>query len=71
MWGQLPTQGSPTTAALGTGDYFIVGARISRVFYDHFEGYFVVRNLFDKSYEEQIGFPGQGRMLFAGVRYTY
>ena len=71
MWDQLPTQASPTTAALRTGDYFIVGARISRVFYDHLEGYFVVQNLFDKNYEEQIGLPGQGRMLFAGVRYSY
>jgi outer membrane receptor protein involved in Fe transport len=59
------------TPALRTGDYFLVGARISRVFYDHFEGYFVVQNLFDKNYEEQVGFPGPGRMLFVGLRYSY
>ncbi len=71
MWGQLPTQGSPTNTALRTGDYFIVGARVSKVFYNHFEGYFVAQNLFDKNYEEQVGFPAQGRMLFAGLRYSY
>ncbi len=71
MWDQLPSAGSPTTEALRTGDYFIVGARISRVFYDHFEGYFVVQNLFDKNYEEQIGYPAPGRNLFLGVKYSY
>jgi outer membrane cobalamin receptor len=71
MWSYLPTTANPTNPSLRTGDYFIVGARISRVFYDHFEGYFVVQNLFDKYYEEQVGFPAQGRMLFAGLRYSY
>ncbi len=37
----------------------------------NFEGYFVVQNLFDKNYEEQVGFPAQGRMFFAGVKYSY
>ncbi|MGD0659564.1 MAG: TonB-dependent receptor [Syntrophorhabdales bacterium] len=71
-WDQLPyvAQNGPTPA-LSTGDYFLVGARISRVFYDHFEGYFVVQNLFDRNYEEEIGFPGPGRMLFVGLRYSY
>jgi outer membrane receptor protein involved in Fe transport len=71
MWNQLPSEGSPSTPALRTGDYFIVGARISRVFYDHLEAYFFVQNLFDKNYEEQIGFPAPGRMLFGGVKYSY
>ncbi len=71
MWDQLPSASQPTTAALRTGDYFIVGARISKVFYDRFEGYFVVQNLFDKDYEEQVGFPAPGRNLFLGVRYSY
>jgi outer membrane cobalamin receptor len=71
MWDQLPTESSPMTQALGTGDYFIVGARISKVFCNHLEGYFVVHNLFDKNYQQQIGFPAPGRNMFVGVRYSY
>ncbi len=71
MYSYLPTTANPSTPSLRTGDYFIVGARISRVFYTNFEGYFVVQNLFDKNYEEQVGFPAQGRMFFAGVKYSY
>ena len=68
---ELPADhGKPDDPSLRTGDYFIVGARISRVFDDHFEGYFVVQNLFDKNYEEQVGFPAEGRMLFVGLRYS-
>jgi outer membrane receptor protein involved in Fe transport len=71
MWDELPSASQPTTPSVRTGDYFIVGARISKVFYNHFEAYFVVQNLFDKNYEEQVGFPAPGRMLFAGVKYSY
>jgi len=71
MWDQLPTASQPSTPALATGNYFIVGARISKVFYNNVEGYFVVHNLFDKNYQQEIGYPAPGRNMFVGVRYSY
>jgi outer membrane receptor protein involved in Fe transport len=71
IWGQLPSLSSPSTAALRTGDYFVVDARISKVLANHVELYFVAHNIFDKNYEEEIGFPAPGRNLFVGVKYSY
>jgi iron complex outermembrane recepter protein len=73
MWGQLPTP-SPqyvNTPALRTSDYFILDARISKVFLNKLEVYFVARNIFDKDYESEVGFPAPGRNLFAGVKFSY
>jgi iron complex outermembrane recepter protein len=71
MWGQLPTPSSPVTAADGTGDYFIVDIRISKNIYKNFEAYFVAKNIFDKNYEQQLGFPAPGRNLFIGLKASY
>ncbi len=71
MWGQLPTPASPATAADGTGDYFITDIRLSKNIYKNFEAYFVAKNIFDKNYEQQLGFPAPGRNLFIGLKASY
>lgn len=73
VWGQLPT---PTTngknaVPLKTSDYFLLDVRIGKKIYTNFEVYFVAKNIFDKDYEQEIGFPGPGRNLFAGIKYSY
>jgi outer membrane receptor protein involved in Fe transport len=71
MWGQLPTVSSPLTAADGTSDYFITDIRLSRKIYKNLEGYFVAKNIFDRNYEQQLGFPAPGRNLFVGLKASY
>lgn len=71
VWGQLPTGSSPTTARASTGEYWIFDVRLSKMFAKHFEVYVAGKNLFDKDYEQEVGFPAPGRNLFAGVKYSY
>ncbi|MCX5812935.1 MAG: TonB-dependent receptor [Proteobacteria bacterium] len=71
MWGQLPTASSPLTSADGTGDYFIADIRLSRNIYKNLEAYFVAKNIFDRNYDQQIGFPAPGRNLFIGLKASY
>jgi iron complex outermembrane recepter protein len=71
IWGQLPSIDRPGDRALKTGDYFIVNAKVSKVFYKGFEAYFVANNIFDKNYEQEVGFPASGMNLFAGIKYSY
>ena len=71
MYGQLPTGASPTLAVLTTGDYFIMGLRMSKKLFKNFEAYLGARNLLDKNYEQEVGFPAPGRNLYAGVKYEY
>ena len=70
-WGQLPTVSSPATPAEGTSDYFIADIKFSRNIYKNLEGYFVAKNIFDKNYESQMGFPAAGRNLFVGLKASY
>jgi iron complex outermembrane recepter protein len=70
-WDQLPSIDRPTDATLRAGDYFIADARISKMLFKNFEVYFAARNILDKDYEQEIGFPAPGRNLFAGIKYSY
>lgn len=71
IWGQLPTPASTGAAALRTGDFFIMDARIGKTIFKNFELYFVAKNIFDKDYESEVGFPAPGRNLYAGIKYSY
>lgn len=64
---QLPTAASPNQAELLTEAYFLLNTRISKVFWDHYEVYFAVNNLFDKDYESEVNFPGPGRNMWVGI----
>jgi len=71
VWGQLPTASHPHDPAIEVDDYFIVNAKISKTLKNHFEFYFGAYNLFDKDYQQELDFPGPGRNLYAGIRYSF
>ncbi|HMA67412.1 MAG TPA: TonB-dependent receptor, partial [Desulfosalsimonadaceae bacterium] len=64
---QLPTAGRPDQETIETDDYFIVNARLAtKQYYDTFNAYVEVDNIFDEDYEQEIGFPGRGRNFRVG-----
>ncbi len=66
-YSQLPTPVSPKQAELKTDAYFLLGARVSRVFCQHYEIYCAVDNLLDKNYAPEVDLPGPGRTLWLGI----
>ena len=71
VWGQLPTASNPNLPAVEVGDYFIVNAKISKEFKNHFELYLGAYNLFDRDYQQELDFPGPGRNLYIGIKYSF
>lgn len=67
QWDQLPTPASPTTDATRTSSRFIANLRIAQPIGEHLEAFGFVSNLFNKNYESQSGFPGQGRIFWGGI----
>jgi len=68
VYSQVPALDNPTQSSISVGSYFIMGARVSRVFFDHYEAYLVVNNLTDKNYApETYAFPAPGRTIFGGI----
>lgn len=66
-YSQLPTLSSPTDPELKTSDYFIFDAKISQPFLKHFEVYAAAKNLTDKNYEPEVGYPAPGRSYWVGL----
>lgn len=64
---QLPTPQNPKLEELCTGTYFLLNGRVSRVFWEHYELYFAANNVFDKNYETQVYYPGEGRSFWLGL----
>jgi iron complex outermembrane receptor protein len=64
---QLPTPQQPDQESIKTGDHFIMNARISKSFLKRYEAYIAINNIFDSAYEEELGFPGQGRNFYVGL----
>jgi outer membrane receptor protein involved in Fe transport len=64
---QLPTPQNTTLERIKTGDYFIVNAKISKIFLKRYEAYLAVNNIFDSDYEAEWGYPGLGRNFYIGL----
>jgi iron complex outermembrane receptor protein len=71
LYSQLPTPSSPTQATQETGDYFLVDGKVTQPFMKYFEIYGAVKNIFDKNYEPEYGWPGAGRMFWVGLTAKY
>jgi iron complex outermembrane receptor protein len=67
IYNQLPTPTSPTQQTQKVGGYFTANARLTQPFLKKYEAYIAFNNIFDRDYEEQYGFPGQGRNIFGGI----
>jgi iron complex outermembrane recepter protein len=66
-YSQLPTPSSPTTAVLKTSDYAIYDAKITQPVWKYFEAYVACKNIFDKYYEPEYGYPAPGRSFWVGL----
>ena len=67
VYSDLPTPQNPTDEEREADDYWLFGARITQPVSEHFELYVAGNNLFDYEYEEEYGFPGEGRMIICGL----
>ncbi len=66
VYEDLPTPLDPTNEITESDDYFILNTRISKKFRDRMSVYVALNNLFDEDYEQEIGFPGEGRNFRVG-----
>ena len=66
-YSQLPTPQNKTLPILKTGDYFLTNFKATQPILKWFEVYVAVNNIFDINYEPEYGFPGPGRVFWAGV----
>jgi outer membrane cobalamin receptor len=64
---QLPSYNEPTAEKLKTSDYTIFDAKITQPFLKYFEIYGAVKNIFDKNYEPEVGYPAPGRSFWVGL----
>jgi outer membrane receptor protein involved in Fe transport len=67
LYSQLPTPTNTSQPILESGDYFLVDAKVTQPFLKYFEIYGTVKNIFDKYYELEYGWPGAGRMFLVGL----
>jgi outer membrane cobalamin receptor len=64
---QLPTPSSKTNPVLIAGDYTIFNAKITQPVWKYFEAYVAAKNIFDKNYEPEYGYPAPGRSFWFGL----
>lgn len=65
---QLPTPADPGLATLETGGYFLANLKVTQPIGKHVEAFAFVGNLFDKDYESESGYPGEGRSFWLGIK---
>lgn len=69
-YGQLPYLGS-IRPAIKNSDYTVVDLRLSKDIGKNFEIYWMIKNIFDKDYEPEYGFPAAGRNMYLGMRASF
>jgi outer membrane cobalamin receptor len=48
--------------------FFVTNLKVSQKVFDHFHPFLEVKNVFDKNYEEEKGFPMPGRTFLGGLK---
>ncbi|MBT8489703.1 MAG: TonB-dependent receptor [Deltaproteobacteria bacterium] len=71
IYSQLPTASSPTLEEREVNGYWLFGARVTQPITQYGEIYIAANNIFDRNYEQEWGFPGQGRNVFCGITIKY
>jgi iron complex outermembrane receptor protein len=66
-YSQLPTPFDPDADVLKGDDYYLVNARITQPFMEHFEAYVAINNLLDQDYQPEYGFPAAGLNWWVGL----
>lgn len=67
IYSQLPTPSSPTNPEQEAGEYTIFDAKITQPIWKYFEAYVACKNIFDKNYEPEVGYPAPGRSFWGGI----
>lgn len=65
---QLATPANPTQKTLETSGYFLANINVIQPLWDHYEVFGYVKNLFDRDYESEAGYPAPGRAFWVGIR---
>lgn len=66
-YSQVPTNTDPTLPILKASDYTIFDAKITQPIWKYFEAYAAVKNIFDKDYAPEFGYPNPGRSFWVGL----
>jgi outer membrane cobalamin receptor len=66
-YSQLPTNDDPTLPVLKASDYTIFDAKITQPIWKYFEVYVACKNIFDKDYAPEFGYPAPGRSIWLGL----
>jgi len=70
-YSQLPSPANPATPVLKTSDYTLFDAKVTQPIWKYFEAYVAFKNLTDKNYEPEAGYPAPGRTFFVGLTAKY
>ncbi|HPQ43522.1 MAG TPA: TonB-dependent receptor [Syntrophales bacterium] len=70
-YSELPTPQYPTDPELIASEYTIFDAKVSQPFLKYFEAYVAAKNIFDKNYEPEVGYPAPGRSFWVGISATF
>ncbi|MDI9571068.1 MAG: TonB-dependent receptor [Pseudomonadota bacterium] len=71
LYCQLPTPSKPTNEVQKTSDYTIFDAKLTQPIWKYFEAYVACKNIFDKNYEPEVGYPAPGRSFWVGLAAKY
>jgi iron complex outermembrane receptor protein len=71
QYDQLPTPTDPNAQVLETSGYFLANFKATQPLWEHFDLFGYVSNIFDKDYEYESGFPGQGRAFWVGAKASF